>query len=235
MINLAEICCQTTEFLEQHRLLLSPMPSGEYRGGVQSSRPLMPENVRICAHYADLRGLLYADPTEWELYHDVVASFCRNENRACSFALSRLYGRIPVEMKHLIDELPVAFSQLGFQSRTHAGAARRAIFSASGSCRVKDLPEPYGKWLQHCKREARWTNSVELEAQVICTLAGSGPGATELSVEMSTFMQPVIDQLADILTQIFAITPRLQMPLSDLRQRATWCLHGRTIDLTQLQ
>jgi hypothetical protein len=234
--NLASACNQTVDFLVKHGLFRTFERDGPYTPPHTLSQPLFNKDQMTVMHHANLRGPLYADASGWQLAYRLVKSFCRSGAHDGFCRFDDALGKVEAPLDHVMGELPGAFARLGFNL---AGPAfpdgRKALFRATEGSRTDDLPEPYGKWLQHKKLDARWGKPVELEVQMLCTLSSPAVGITHLQVEASTFALPVLVRLRKNLSTQLGLAVPLSTTFSHLRTRTVFELRGHPIDLTHLK
>jgi len=199
-------------FIDQH-LLGSYQPSGRF-AKPRFSRPLIPEEFRRLAHYRNCVGALYRDRADWEFAYRLIAGFTLSGRKGGheQLMLPSLYGRLPAKLEKVLEQLPFAFEQAGFQALAPNPGLRELRFRASGNCRVSDLPEPYGKWQQIQLGRPRWDERVELEVEAHCTLRGLSSAETGLAIELSAIAPPVLDDLARALSARLQARPPLPPP-----------------------
>ena len=136
------------------------------------------------AHYAARNGMLYEDVNAWRRAHNLVAAFVRPRrgNQAVNWWKLDRYISFDLSPGELLDNVHSAITSEGFEVRDRNDNAFSSTYSLVDDCRVCDLPEPYGKWLQSQGRP-RWSDNVTLtliarfqtEAR---SLRGRGPGST---------------------------------------------------------
>ncbi|HLJ45265.1 MAG TPA: hypothetical protein VKU01_04625 [Bryobacteraceae bacterium] len=234
MTGLSTVCKETMEFLTRHGMFSPFEPSGPFEVRRLNDHPLLKRDQMMLMHYGALRGPLYRDEREWKAYHDLVKSFCRANKGDTACIFEDLWGGIPSPLNDVLEVLPFALSLQNFQSASQTPSGRRIVFRASESCPVKDLPEPYGKYLQHCRGESKWDKPEELQIWMVCKLASPEKDRTMLRIEASTFCVPVIIRLAWSICDQLSIEPPLTTSLDYLRTKVTFRLGQRTVDLSRL-
>jgi hypothetical protein len=209
-------------------------PSGQFRLANISSNPLMTRQELELIHYGELSGPLYRNAGQWEVFYRLVKSFCRGPRGETSCVFEDVWGGIPAPLEDVLEVLPIAFALQSFDAGAQSTASRHAIYRASETCFVKDLPEPYGKWLQHHAMDARWEETEELQMWAVCKLSSPARGVTTLRIEGSTFFVPVIVRLAWSLSEQLGLPQPLTTRLDYLRSRVTFRLSNRRVDLSRL-
>jgi hypothetical protein len=190
----------------------------------------------VNVHHGRLDGPLYQNEDEWRFVYRLVKSFTRAgvNDAACIF--DKAFGQIAAPLDHVMDELPVAFARQDFAMQGSVSPnGRRALFRASESSRVDALPEPYGKWLQHRKREPRWGKPVDVEVKMFCILTSPAPGVTLIRIEASTFALGTLVELGRQLTEQLDLLPPLATTLEYLRSRTQFSLRDQLVDLQRLK
>lgn len=223
---LRRLCRETLDFAVAARLLPGFEPNGRFvePAGLKSAHAYNSDLKRI-AHYATLRGPLYADDRAWERAYRLVRAFTRASGTGASGRwqeglLGPFHGLTPPAV---LAGLEGAAARLGLTTVACNRAGFTAAFSAEDACRVEDLPEPYGKWLQSRRGRPRWQERVELALELQCRVASvEGPAgeATLVSVRLSAPAAPLVLALAE------GLGAALFLPVSvaddaALRQRAT--------------
>jgi hypothetical protein len=193
-----DLCHDTVNFFIRHGLLASFERSGRYHAPAVA-RPLIPPAQAVLAHYAACEGPLYADAAQWQFAHDLVAGFTRRGRRtvASAVTLRQLFGPLRgVAVDDLLAQLAYVFEGCGFRTRGSSTVARAARFASEDRCAVSDLPEPYGKWLQHRLGQPRWEEEVDLEVEAECRLSSPEPGVVHMDLDLSAPALPLLDDLA---------------------------------------
>jgi hypothetical protein len=229
------VCELSLDFLIRHQFLPPYEKSGRFQPGSMRQRPLFRPEERKAAHYAPLKGPLYTSTPQWRRTYLLIRSFTKKGRAGSALRLPRLWGRIPVHVSDLFEQLPCAFAYLGFECQTKTAVGRSALFRLSETCRVEQLPEPYGKWQQHQLRRPQWDRPVELQIEALCQLTNTEQAGTYFNLTLSTFAIPVAVWLGRELSQLLTLSPPLQLPLCYLRKDAQFQLDGERIDLSPLQ
>jgi len=229
------LCEHTLAFLIRHCWVEPYSPTGRYQPGPLRQPPLLRPEERKALHYAALDGPLYLKREQWQRAYQVVRSFTKSGRKGSRVWLPRLWGEVPVQVGELLGQLPSAFASQGFDCISTSPVGRRALFRASETCRVEQLPEPYGKWLQHGMQRPQWERPVELQIEAVCQLTSLAAGHTAIDLELSTFAIPLVVGLGRALTSLLALAPPLQLSWQYLRTEAQWHVAGEVLDLSQLQ
>lgn len=169
-LRVRDLCRQTLDFAIQARLLPAFERSGRFvePAGLRSAHAYNVDIKRI-AHYATARGPLYGSERSWERAYRLVQGFTRERRTLAHRRLPRLLGPFPeLEPATVLAQIEAALLRLGFTTIDRNNASFSAAFTAEDSCRVEDLPEPYGKWLQIKRQRQRWTEKVELLIDLGC-------------------------------------------------------------------
>lgn len=166
---------------------------------------IVPPELGLIAHYSVAEGPLYEDESQWEFAYRWVHSFTQRGRRnvQSQFTLHDPFGPFQgVQVDDLMSQLPHIFEQCGFRGHQPSRLARSAVFVSTGSCKVEQLPEPYGKWLQIQQRKPRWDRPVELEMEAVCNLSAPAKYVTRLDLTVSTLAMPLLELLAEKLGRL---------------------------------
>lgn len=166
---------------------------------------IIPPELGLIAHYSVAEGPLYEDESQWEFAYRLVHSFTQRgrRNLQSQFTLRDPFGPFQgVQVDDLMSQLPHIFEQCGFRGHQPSRLARSAVFLSTGSCKVEQLPEPYGKWLQIQQRKPRWDRPVELEMEAVCNVSAPTKYATRLDLTVSTLAMPLLELLAEKLGRL---------------------------------
>jgi hypothetical protein len=163
MLRTRDLCRQTLDYTVDRGLLPKYDKVGRYRQPNAKGRNLFDAQSMEIVHYAARRGPLYRDVRAWQRAHDVVAAFVRPRRGRGAVNWWQLdefvaFDLMPVELLGQIDS---AMTSVGFEARDRNDAAFSSTYILADTCKVADLPEPYGKWLQHQGRP-RWRDDVDL-------------------------------------------------------------------------
>lgn len=178
--------------------------SGKYRKP-RVRHSIIPPELGVVAHFSVAEGLLYEDEEQWEFAYLLVHSFTQRGRRELQgqFTLHNPFGEFQgVQVDDLISQLPTVFEQCGFQGQPPSKLARSATFVSRDSCKVEQLPEPYGKWCQIQQRQPRWDRQVELEIEAACALSSPVKYVTHLDLTLSTLAMPLLELLAEKLGRL---------------------------------
>lgn len=218
--TIQELCHETVDTFIDMGVLQPYERSGRFRAPKVRNPVLQPEQWEIL-HYADCAGPLYASDTDWDFAFRLVNSFSRRGQRGksleCDFP--RLFGEIPgTGAADLLDELPVAFSRIGFQTQQKSPVTRSAIFLAAGQVKMNKLPEPFGKYWQIKKGTPRWNEDMQLEVLADVRLHETPTPAVVLDLTLSTAALPVVGALAAALGRQLGMVLTAPEPLELWRQ-----------------
>jgi hypothetical protein len=196
--NVQELCHDTLDAFIKMGVLKDYVRSGRFRMP-RVKFPIIPAEQWEILHYADCEGPLYRSDRDWALAFRIVSSFTRRGQReaelSCHFP--NIFGEIPgTGVTELLDELPIAFARVGFQTLQKSPVTRSAIFVASGSVKMSKLPEPFGKYWQIKKSTPRWNEDVQLELQSDVKLTATPAQSVVLDLTLSAAALPVAGLLA---------------------------------------
>ena len=235
MTSLAKSCGATVDFLVKRKLISSFETDGQWIAPESTSRPLVDNDHMLILHHLPLKGELYGYFGGWGFVYNFVKSFTRagRQNTSCLF--DTVFGPLGVPLDRVIDEIPLAFAQLGFELKgAPSPDKRRVLFGRAEQSNVDDLPEPYGKWLQHKENNPKWGKPVELEVQFLCRFSSPEEGVTHIDIEASTFALPILVSLGAALTALFDLSHSLTIPDSYLGSNTSFTLTGAEISLKRL-
>ena len=203
-LDARSLCQDSLQDLIQRGLLKSYENSGKFiKPRVRHS--VIPLELGLIAHYSVAEGPLYEDESQWEFAYRLVHSFTQRGRRnvQSQFILHDPFGPFQgVQVDDLMSQLPHIFEQCGFRGHQPSRLARSAAFVSTGSCKVEQLPEPYGKWLQIQQRKPRWDRPVELEMEAVCNLSAPAKYVTRLDLTVSTLAMPLLELLAENLGRL---------------------------------
>ncbi len=198
------LCQESLQDLIRRGRLKSYENSGKFiKPRVRHS--IVPPELGLIAHYSVAEGPLYEDESQWEFAYRLVYSFTQRgrRNLQSQFTLHDPFGTFQgVQVDDLMSQLPHIFEQCGFRGYQPSRLARSAAFVSTGSCKVEQLPEPYGKWLQIQQRKPRWDRPVELEMEAVCNLSAPTKYVTRLDLTVSTLAMPLLELLAEKLGRL---------------------------------
>ena len=163
MLRARDYCQQTLDYAVDKGLLPTFQKLGRYLQPNAKGRALLDPRSLEIVHYAARRGPLYRDERAWQRAHDLVAAFVRPRRGRHTVNWWQLdefvaFDLKPVDLLRYIDS---AMTSEGFEARDRNDAAFSSTYLLADTCKVADLPEPYGKWLQQQGRP-RWRDEVEL-------------------------------------------------------------------------
>ena len=232
--TLRMLCEGALEFVIRHGLVPPYTPTGRLPGRPSRRSPLLRREEERAVWYASREGALYQDREQWRRAYQIVHSFTKQGRSGSCFRLPRLWGRVAAPVGAVLDQLPNAFSYQGFECVSRSAVGRSALFRAGESCRVEQLPEPYGKWQQHELLRPRWERPVELQVEARCRLEAVGRAETEIDLELSTFALLLLPGVGCSLSELLALAPPLRCTFEYLKTRTSWLLAGELIDLRRL-
>jgi hypothetical protein len=192
-----DLCRATLQDLIGRHWLATYKHTGKFQPPGRDRAPV-PKELAKLLWYARLDGPLYRDETRWRAAYRLVDSFRqgRSAKLGSSIRLDDVFGPIAAPLEDVHRFLSTAFASLDFKCRSNDAAAQTAQFSSEHSCKVEDLPEPYGKWLQIRRQKPAWDQPAQLRLRADCRLRASGPRACHLILTTSTFAPPLLDGLA---------------------------------------
>ncbi len=167
--------------------------------GVQSFA--LGEPQQMLMHYAPLDGRLYADLDAWRRATRVVAAFIADIRAAPPWTPQKPFLVFePLRPSDALDQAHSALTRVGLALVDRNDRNGTALFRAEETCRVLDLPEPYGKWFQHREHKPCWGEPRPLRLDVKCAIEaqrqapGAGMGdayAAALTLEFSALAMPI--------------------------------------------
>jgi|GEM_PF-4501070 len=234
--NAKKLCQQTEEFLIAHKLLPSYVKSGRYNPTISRHRSLFSPVEQKNLHYSGRNGLLYNNLSFWYFDYQLIRSFTlKGSTDSCLF-LPDLYS-LPVDADSLLKRLPSIFAQLNFRVVNIDNIGQHTTFELSDeSCKVEDLPEPYGKWLHHQLGRVEWDKPEPLKITISCQLFPK-PDETYLTLTLSALAIPLLYSLTQVFNSCFHLQGKLladEEIMTYLQNKAVFSLEGGRIDLTML-
>jgi hypothetical protein len=195
-------CKSTLDYLIKEDLLPSYVVSGRYQPpeGQPHRLALSPE-AKTLLHYSQCEGPLYEAETDWRRAYQLVRSFSAagRSERASQWLLQNPFKAFQkVNAGDLLDQVSSAFLREGFRCLDRHDATMSAVFRLEDSCKVIDLPEPYGKWLQLKQAKPRWNASTTLVLDVRCRVYARARAEHEgefeslLDFTLSTIALPLV-------------------------------------------
>lgn len=210
-----DLCRQSLVYLTKNSLLPSYLESGPFRKRVHHGRPVFRPEQLMLAHYCLAEGALYSDLRDWKFAFDLVRSFSvggASRQRQSGWTLERCFGSFgQLEPRDLYRHLLSAWARSGFTARDANESRLSAQFELQDSCKVTQLPEPYGKWLHIQEGLPRWDDPVELKAAVECRVwtkvePQGSPRKYQTFVDMnlSTLMPTLVQTTGELLVELLS-------------------------------
>lgn len=213
-------CCKlTVDWLTEAGALESYQESGRFAASLGGKGAFaLDRDQQLLTHYAVCDGVLYEYEKQWRRAYQTIHQF-KAEGLAEGLArrgpsawkLPSVFGPFDgVSPPEALSLLLSAFARSGFQLTDQNDTAGSAVFRNEDSCLVMDLPEPYGKWLQHRERRPRWEETLALAVEARVTLTGRALSpqplglrgyATLIDIELSALAPPLILELQSHLAQ----------------------------------
>lgn len=176
-VRVRDLCAQALAFAQQARALPRYVASGRFTPapGGHRSRFALDEEFLLLAHYQACEGALYRSEADWERAYRLVGGFIRPRRgmvARSAWSLPGVLGPCPgFAPSYLLDQAQAALLRLGFAPRDHNPEAFSTVMVMTDACKVMDLPEPYGKWLQAKRGCPRWREEVDLELVARCDVS----------------------------------------------------------------
>jgi hypothetical protein len=192
------------------------------------------ERDLIVLHYAELRGPLYRDTTQWQRVQSFVHGFTAPGQGITQLTMPDPWGTIAADFATMKSVLPGAFQVLGMNCASSDPGGRHWLFRAEGGTRMEGLPEPYGKWYQHKMKRPRWGQNTKLHLEVNCVLSFASPQTTSLDFEISAFAPSIVSDLGRALSLRLGLSRRLYFAGDYLQRRARFRIKSEPISLLSL-
>jgi hypothetical protein len=222
---------RSLDFLVGNRIL----PAFENSGKYQRSRAAgagwlpIPPSVDMMAHYAPLKGALYRHKEDWRCAFAVVNAFVVpkvNEPKWCSLKKVLSSTSKSFSADELLKTSCTALQAIGFQLRT-SDAADSAVLVLEGPCTPRELPEPYGKWLQYHETSA-WDLQTQLRLAVGLEVSSQPIDARSetfrdtLDVHLSAFAPSVVEGFLErqLKSAISTYLVEASVSAAEIKQRA---------------
>ena len=220
-----DIAKASLDWLAEADLLPRHRESGTFTPRVSGSQSfVVGEPQQVLMHYAQLAGPLYSNLTAWGQARRVVAGFIADTRESPSWTPQSPFitgnRLLPSEV---LDQATSALAGLGLSLIDRNNHRGSALFRAEETCRILDLPEPYGKWFQHRDSKPCWADTQVLRLDVRCTIATlrTGPGAGMPPGTLAAGLRVEISALAPSVAQhLYAALTPLMLPSQLVTQRA---------------
>jgi hypothetical protein len=191
------LCNDTLSMITQWGWLGEFKPAGPYRP-LGLSKPTIPEKLDRLLWYGDLTGPLYRNKRQHRAAYRLVHSFSHKGALALgsSIRFRPMFDTLDAPLADVMGILPTVFAIYGFKKEAGGPVVRNVLFRSEHSCPIEQLPEPYGKWLQHELADPKWEKPFNFQVNVRVVLSPRRAGSCEVDLTSSSVFPPLYDHLA---------------------------------------
>jgi len=219
-----ELCRASLEWLIDAGVLKPFDESGKFVAPVNTAPGTLDAAQKLMEHYAACTGPLYRDEDQWRRAYRMIAMFeSQASGPAKPWRVEPFPGIRRVPPAEILTHIQAGMSAAGFSQTSRTDASGTLSFLLQDACLVSDLPEPYGKWLQHREGRARWQTAFLLAVEVRFEITNRARGGdheflTSICFESSALVPPLI---VDIHSRLARIPAFAQLAGAKARREVT--------------